>query len=245
MSRGFSLIELLVATAISALIAGAIAAVVPPLQALFEQTPAAIDVQQRGRTAVDTIIQAVRGADQVLLLDADPSRTYFRELQAVVPKAGGATGVVAADQSGPGGQLFLAAAGCPAIPDVCGFIPGSIAMIADAAGRYDVFTVGSINTNGGSITAVRPFDRVYAADAVIVEVDVYTFRLDAQADGSSTLVRQTAAGAVQPIVDHVTDLRFENIFSGKGVAVALTLPPQRPTLRASSRRFAAVVRNLR
>jgi prepilin-type N-terminal cleavage/methylation domain-containing protein len=245
MSRGFSLVELLVAIVITALITAAAAAVVPPLQALFEHTPAVIDVQQRGRTAVDTITQAVRGAVEVLLLDADPSQTHFRVLQAVVPIVGGARGVLAADQSGPGGQLFLAAGGCPGIPDVCGFERGSFGRIAGANGRFDLFVVGSINTNGGSITPGRPFDQSYAVGAVVVEVDVYTFRLDPQGDGSSTLVRQTAAGAVQPIVDRVTELRFEQTLHGRGVDVALTLQPHQPPSPASSRRFAVAARNLR
>ncbi len=245
MNRGFSLLELLIAITITALLAAVTAAVVPPLHALFEQTPAAIDLQQRGRTAVDTIAQAVRAADQVLLLDADPARSHFRELQTVAPKADGAQGTLARDQSSPGGHLYLYDTGCPAVPDVCGFVRGTVAMIANDSGQFDVFIVGSINVVSGSISPGRSFDRSYAEGAMVVEVDAHTFRLDPQADGSSTLVRQTAAGAIQPIVDRVSELRFERAFGDKGVEVALALQPLRMPAPTSLRRVAVVARNLR
>jgi prepilin-type N-terminal cleavage/methylation domain-containing protein len=244
MSRGFSLLELLIATAISALLAAAIAAVVPPLQASFERTPAQIDLQQRGRTAIDTIAQAVRGADRVVLFDETQVEGRFNQLMTVAPAPNAARGVVAYDQLGAGGDLFLTPAPCPSAPDVCGFAPGSSAVIAGAGGGFDVFTVGSADAATRSLSPRRPFNQAYAADATIVEVDVYTFRLDPQADGSSTLVRQTASGAVQPIVDRVSVLRFAHTFDARGVGVELQLQAHGSTA-AITRRIAIAARNVR
>ena len=245
MIRGFSLLELLIATAISALVAGAIAAVTPSLQAFFEQAPAAIDLQQRGRTAVDAIAQAVRSADKLLLLDHDSSRGHFGQLMTIAPKANAAQGLLAADQPGPGGALWLSVSRCANVPDVCGFARGSVARIADGGGRFDVFTVGAIDAAARTLSPRRPFDQPYPVNASIVEVDAYTFRLDPQPDGSSTLVRETGTGTVQPIVDRVSELRFEPTVGARGIDVILTLQPQVTAVGATTRRIEIVARNVR
>lgn len=244
-ARGFSLLELLIATAIAALVTAGIAAVVPSLQAYFERAPGTIDLQQRARTAVDAIAQAVRAADEVVLLDRDASHGHFRQLQTTAPKTNAAQGVVVEDQLGPGGELWLSAARCPGVPEVCGFVRGSIARIADGTGRFDIFTVGSADVVARGIAPRRPFDEPYAAAAIVVEVDAYTFRLDPQPDGSFVLVRETASGAVQPIVDRVSDMRFERSLDARGIDVTLTLQSQGPRAEESTRRLAIVARNLR
>ena len=42
------------------------------------------------------------------------------------------------------------------------------------------------------------------------EVGLDTYRLEPEADGSRTLVRQTAAGAVQPMVDNVAEFELSS-----------------------------------
>lgn len=241
--RGFALLELLIATAIATLVAAAIAAMVPSLQAFFEQAPAAIDLQQRGRTAIDAIAVAVRAADHVTPFDPD-AHGHFRQLRTIAPKPDAAQGVVAEDQAGAGGELWLSAARCPWVADVCGFVRGSVARITDGAGRFDVFTVGAIDVASRGITPRHPFDAPYAADATLVEVDAYTFRLDPQPDGSSALVRETASGAVQPLVDRISELRFEPSIDGRGIDVTVTLQSHRSQAAESARRLAVVARNV-
>ena len=243
--RGFSLLELLIATAISALFAAAVAAVVPSLQAYFEQAPGTIDLQQRARTAVDAIAHAVRAADEVMLLDQDSSHGSFRQLRSIAPKTNGAQGVVEEDQSGNGGELWLSTARCPNVPDLCGFVRGSIARIADGTGRSDIFTVGSIDAAARGLAPRRPFDQPYAADATVVEVDVYTFRLDPQPDGSFALVRETGSGAVQPIVDRVSEVTFERAVDAREINVTLTVQSHASRAGKSTRRMAMVARNVR
>ncbi|HJU41646.1 MAG TPA: prepilin-type N-terminal cleavage/methylation domain-containing protein [Vicinamibacterales bacterium] len=245
MSRGFSLLELLIATAIATAFAAAIATVVPSLQAFFEHTPAAIDLQQRGRTAVDVIAQAIRSADKIVLADEDPDHDYFRRLTAIAPRVNAAQGVLAEDQVGAGGDLALSEMRCPNVPDVCGFVRGTVAVISDTSGRFEVFTVGSSDGAMQSISPRRRFDEPYAADATVLEVDANTFRLEPQPDGSFTLVRETGAGAVQPIVDRVSDVRFERTFDVRGIDITLTLQSHRAGGGESTRRLAVVARNVR
>ena len=243
MSRGFTLVEVLIATAISALLAGAVATAVPPLQAFFEQAPAAIDVQQRARTAIDAIAQAVRAADNVLLLDEDAVDSHFRQLMTIAPRPYAAQGVVA-DQSDPGGDVWLGAEQCPGVPDVCGFSRGSIARITDSDGRFELFVVGSVDAAARRLSPRRRFADAYAATATVVEVDAFTFRLDPAPDGSSTLVRETAAGAVQPIADGVTALKFARALDDRGIDVTLTLHSHGTRAGETTRRMAIVTRNL-
>lgn len=226
MNNGFSLVELLIALTICAVISASIAAVVPPARIAFEQTPAELDLQQRGRTAIDVIVRAVRAAGShvivseelgplagvvpaVIPFDRDASGTRFVRLKVIAPRANAAQGILASHQTGSKGDLILSPTRCPAVPVVCGFAKDTTAVIADGSGRFDVFTIASAQALTERLTSARPLTPPYAAGSVVVEADVYTFQLEAQPDGSHALVRVTAGGAVQPIVDRVARLQFE------------------------------------
>jgi prepilin-type N-terminal cleavage/methylation domain-containing protein len=207
-SRGFTLVELLVAMAVTLLLAGALIGAVGPAREAFARVPAELDLQQSARTALDQIAQAIRSAGgRVAVSEPDESGTSL-ELTAIVPVAGGAQGVLEVDQGAPDGAITLAASPCPTVREVCGFRAGSIAMAADDDGGTDVFAISSINRGARRLHPAAPLSRSYAAGAVVREVDRFTFRLDEQDDESYSLVRVTAAGAVQPIVDRVEDIAF-------------------------------------
>jgi prepilin-type N-terminal cleavage/methylation domain-containing protein len=223
---GFSLVELLIAMTICVVISAGIAAVVPPARVAFERIPAELDLQQRGRTAVDTIAQAIRAAGSTVIVsdelgplagvvpavipsDLDPSGTRFLRLKVIAPRPNAAQGILSQHQAGPHGDLVLSSSRCPGVPVVCGFTSDTTAVIADGSGRFDVFTIASAQAATDTLTPARQLVPPYAAGSIVVEVDVYTFQLDAQPDGSHALVRVTAGGAVQPIVDRVTTLHFE------------------------------------
>jgi prepilin-type N-terminal cleavage/methylation domain-containing protein len=211
---GFALIELLIALAISSLVAAGIAGMVPASRAAFEHTPAALDLQQRGRTLVDTIAPAVRSAGvpgfvpAVVLADPDPSGESFTSLLAIARRPGGGEGVLDRDQAGPSGGLILSPAGCPDVEEVCGFAAGAAAVIADGAGQFDLFIVQDTRRIFRRLVSTSALSAAYPAGSIVVEVDADTFRLETQPDGTKTLVRVTLAGAIQPVVDRVRDLSF-------------------------------------
>lgn len=226
--EGVSVIELLVALTICAVVSASIAAVVPPTRAIFERTPAELDLQQRARAAIDAIVYAIRaaGADvaasgelgplaaivpAVVPLEVDADGTAFSKLKVIAPRASPAQGTLAQHQAGPNGGLVLAPSRCPEVEVVCGFTEGATAVIADGSGRFDVFTIASAEGATYRLTPSRPLIPPYAAGSIVAEVDVFTFQLTAQPDGSQTFARVTAAGAVQPLVDRVTRLRFEPV----------------------------------
>ncbi len=221
---GFSLVELLVALAICALLSGAIAGVAPHARAAFDATPEVLDIQQRERTVADLLTRTLRSAalitatrddgtagekvPTVVLLDPDEDGTRFHAVH-VLSITGHGRGVLDADQSGPSTALRLQPdANCPQAREVCGFARGATAIVADVDGRFDVFTIAATNQAAHTLSPSAGFDSAYPAGAVVVEVSADLYRLVPQADGSATLVRETAAGAVQPIVDNLRDLSF-------------------------------------
>lgn len=240
MTRGFSLIELLVALTVCALLSGAVAAIVAPARAAFESTPEALDLQQRGRVATDVLTGALRSAGRiviasgsgsppepvpaVLLLDPiDAGGTQFKALYVMKP-SGIARGLLEVDQPGASGPLTLSpTSGCPAVGVVCGFSSGMSAAIVDRDGRFEVFTVGAASPGAHTVTPSRALGDWFAAGSLVVEVEAYRYALHPQADGSSTLSRTTIAGAVQPIVDQVVDVVFEGWQRTPGSAALIPL----------------------
>ncbi len=222
-ANGFSLIELLVALTVCALLSGAVAAVAPQARAAFEATPEVLDLQQRERTVADVLTRVVRSAGLIVatrddgtvgeraaaveLLEPDRGGAVFHSLR-VIAMVGHGRGVLQADQSGPSGSLRLDA-NCPSTGDVCGFSKGTVAAVVDVAGGVDVFTVGATSKSAHSISPLRALSGVYASGSAVFEVSANSYYLDEQSDGTFALVRETAAGAVQPMVDNVLELRIE------------------------------------
>ncbi len=221
---GFSLVELLVALTICALLSAAVAGVAPRARAAFDAAPEVLDMQQRERTVADLLTRALHSAalisatrddgtagevvPAVVLLEPDADGTRFHAVHVLSAKGHG-RGVLDADQVGPSAALRLQPdANCPTAGEVCGFARGATAVVADVDGRFDVFTIAATNQVAHTLSPTTGFDAAYPAGAVVIEVFADLYRLARQADGSSTLVRETAAGAVQPMVDNIKELSF-------------------------------------
>ncbi len=243
---GFTVIELLVALAIVLVIAAVLAHVVQPARVVFERVPADLELQQRGRTAIAVMAQALRSAGRnvaattalsalsemlpvVSLTGPDASGETFTTLTVIAPAVDAAQGVLAVDQAGNGGAIALATMPCPNVREVCGFSAGMTAVIADGSGHYDVFVVAAAVAGASTLNADRAFSQPYPAGSAVIEIDHHTFSLAAQSDGSFSLVRETAAGAVQPVVDFATALAFRA--SDRRVDVAVTLQAATGSLR--------------
>jgi type II secretory pathway pseudopilin PulG len=221
---GFTVIELLIALAITLAIAGGIAAVATPARVAFDRVPAELELHQRGRIAIDVLSQAIRAAGKdvaatnlvgslpdllpaVSVSDPDDSGA-FTSVRVIVPVADAAQGVLSDDQPAPGGSMTLDVVPCPNVKDVCGFTPGAAVVVADGAGHFDVFVVASTNPGARRLTPKFALSQSYPAGSVVVEIDDHTFSLEEQDDGSYSLIRVTAAGAVQPVADFLAELTF-------------------------------------
>jgi prepilin-type N-terminal cleavage/methylation domain-containing protein len=217
--KGFTLIELLVAMTITLLLAGALAGVAQPARAAFERVPAELELYQRGRAAIDALSQALRAS-----VSLPGEAGTFSELSVVVPVAGPAQGVLSEDQSGPGEAMMLGPDRCPGIEDVCGFTAGAIVLIADGDAHHEVFSIASVNVAARSIAPDGILSQSYPSAASVVEVDQFTFRLAEQPDGSYSLIRETPAGAIQPIVDGISELSFD--VAGREIDAGFVQPEQ-------------------
>jgi prepilin-type N-terminal cleavage/methylation domain-containing protein len=204
---GFTLVELLVALTITLLVAGALAATAPAARAAFDRVPSELEMQQRGRVVIDVLTQALRAAERVSLGDLDEDGRSA-ELTVVTPIVNPAQGILSIDQAVPGGSMTLGVTACPSVKDLCGFVKGTVAIVTDGSGDYDVFIVASVDAAMRRITPADVLSRAYPAGSRVIEVEQNSFGLDEQADGSFALVRTTAAGAVQPIADAVLSLAF-------------------------------------
>jgi prepilin-type N-terminal cleavage/methylation domain-containing protein len=258
MNRGFTIIELLIALTITLLIAGALVSVAQSARAAFDRLPAELELQQRGRTAVDVLSQALRASGKdvaatahlgpfrdllptVLVSEPDESGA-FTELTVILPVADAAQGVLLADQAGPAAPMILGTTACPNVKEVCGFSSASTAVIADGAGSHDVFSIAATNAGARLLTPAGPLSLSYPAGSVVVEVEQFTFSLAAQTDGTYSLIRTTAAGAVQPIVDFVNGLWFDASVGEVAVTVSLQAPTESLRGLISDRVFRSSIR---
>lgn len=222
--RGFTVVELLVAMTITLAVAAVIVAAAQPARDAFDRVPAELDLQQRGRTALEGLTQAVRAADIVSFADPDGAGS-FASMTTIVPVASAAQGVLDVDQTTPGGPITLAVAPCPNVKDVCGFTNGAAAVITQG-GTFDVFIVSATDAGARRLSPDRALSRAYPRGSAVLEIEASTFRLDEQTDGTYSLIRETAAGAVQPVVDFLADLVFSVQVQQVDVAFTVHAPSE-------------------
>ncbi|MBM3807523.1 MAG: prepilin-type N-terminal cleavage/methylation domain-containing protein [Acidimicrobiia bacterium] len=235
--RGFTIIELLVAMALLLAISAALAGAAGPARHAFDRVPAYLEQEQRGRAALEPIVRGLRSAAIVSAVDPDENGVSGA-LTAVVPVANGAQGILGSDQAAPTGSISLAVAPCPHVRDVCGFSPGTVVLITrDMA--FDVFIVATTSPGTRRLTPGRALSQAYPAGSRLLEVEQHSFSLESQSDGTQTLIRETASGAIQPMVDLLSGLTFfvqpEQVEIGVTVLPTIDSVPHR-AFKASVRR---------
>ncbi len=228
-ARGFTLAELLVAMVLGLLVAGASVAFAASVRRVFVVEPEALDAMRRVREGGMALVTAIAnaGGDQALadgvsplpalmplvtpLVSLDGSGGSVFRAVSVVRAVPGASARLATQQPGVAGPLTLdrSAGVCPAVPLVCGFQVGDIAVVADGWGRAEVFEVREIDDGGGQLRASRALAYAYPAGAWVTAVRADRLGLLREPDGSQNLVRLTAAGAQEPMLDGVVDLQLD------------------------------------
>lgn len=224
-TRGFTAVELLVATVMTLLVIGGGVVMAASARWSLAVEPAAIDTTRRAREGVFALTEAVGSAgggvaagDGVLTLAA--SVPVVRPLTSLDESPGdrftalwllravpGAVGRLAQPQEGPAGSLTLDATGpCPQSTGVCGFRLDDVAVVFDDRGHFDVFDVAAVSDALIRIVPRVPLSRAYGTGDWVLSARVDRFGLVRQPDGSGTLTRVSWAGAVEPLVDGVVDL---------------------------------------
>ena len=234
-AAGFALLEVLAATAIVLILAGSLLAVTLPTHAGFAREPAANDVQDRVRTAAQSLRQELLEAGsgpaapsgglplgllvppvlpyRIGLRRADPPGTFRHDLITVVSSSPGAAATtIAADFQGSVGIVTVnTPPGCPLGHPSCGLEPGMGVLLLDQSGQADYYGVSAAVGNLVTLAARGPATgRRYAAGARLVPIDVSTYyiRPSAGSDGPQ-LARYDGNASDLPFVDHLVELAVE------------------------------------
>ena len=228
--RGFSLVEVLISTAISlsaTLIACRLAA---GAQTHWRVTAARVDLQQRARAAADMLSRALLEAGAGP--QAGPAYgPLSRYIPAVLPRRVGVRGAHPFDQvrrdsftairvladvshstlalpmaSGSTAMELAAVTGCP-VP-TCGFAEGSAAMLIDPDGSYDIVTITGVAAASLTVRARGAASgRTHRVGSPVLSIDSSSFFVD---PSTFVLHRYDGDASDVPAIDDVVamDVRY-------------------------------------
>jgi prepilin-type N-terminal cleavage/methylation domain-containing protein len=241
--RGFSLVELLIATALALLITCALAAALNPSRLIAETQAEAMDMQQGGRFAIATLQRDLdlagagpeRGAGAGPLVnhlppilprrigarDADPVATARSDAFSVlwVPRT---TAQATLDAPLDTGRLIVSSStACFPASSACGFRDGMGVIVFDDAGRFDLFTATATDATGVSARRrAAGAGMPYPTGSAAAEVTARTWYFDPAA----RQLRQYDTDTTDtPALDDVVAMRVE--YFGRPEAPSQPKPP--------------------
>ena len=244
-SHGFSLIELLIAVAITLVVAGAIFGLTGPAYAMFHTAVERADMQQRLRIGIEAIAKDLmmagmpgRTVAAVLprrqgLRSPDPPDVFFDDRISVmyVPPAA-ATTTLSADTASTVAVPVQPQRNCPIANPLCGFRVNQLVSVFDGAGAHDEFRIIAIQDNPPALLGGgTPLSAQYSAGAIVSEIVAATYWL--QID---QLMRYDGSQTDSPVADGVVRLRFQ-YFGGWASSL---VPLDEPRFDADLRRIRLV-----
>jgi type II secretory pathway pseudopilin PulG len=235
--RGFTIVELLIATAIMMAVIASTFALLNPAQGMFAAQPEAMEMQQRLRVGLDALTRDLMMAGagtysgpiagslglyfapvlpyRIGAVGADSAGQYFTDRITVVyvPPTSAQTRI--ADPIGSASSFsdvnVTSEPGCPASDPSCGFEIGMDAVVMDAKGAWDTFTVCDVR--GATLQLEHrgaELSKTYEAGAFISQVATYTYWLKTDvATDSYQLMRYDGNHSDVPIADNIVGLAFE------------------------------------
>jgi prepilin-type N-terminal cleavage/methylation domain-containing protein len=236
--KGFTLVELLVAMAITLVVAAATLSLIGPAHEAFQVQPETADLHQRIRVGIDALQRdlLMAGAGMYAAGDAGPleqalapvmpyrafgsssdaaRRVYFRP-DAIsllfVPATASQTTLSMAMAAGGLGISIDNPATCPAATatQACGLTRGDQVLVFDRAGEWEVFTVDRIDVGDAVTLKGQAPTRIFAEGSNVVEAVAVSYALKADpATLAYQLVRADGSDPAQPLLDHVVNLGFQ------------------------------------
>ena len=231
---GFTILEMLVASAIVLTITGVVFHLMDPAQASFQAQPEIADLQQRLRVGVEALRRELlmAGAGTAAGPVAGPLSGYFAPM---VPYRAGDrrndpdAGVFFRDdaislfyvpatpsQAATAGAITQTAvelqvetpANCPppAADRICGFGEGTRVLLFDAGGAWDAITVTGVAGDTVGLAYEGELAAPYAAGAAVAQLAMQTFYWKAD---TSQLMHYDGEVTDLPLVDDVVGLAFE------------------------------------
>ena len=230
--EGFSLLEVLVSTAVMLTVTAGIFSVMNPATGAFSREPEVADTQQRLRVATDTLykdlVMAGGGAysgtqagtlsyffasvlpyRQGLTLD-DPPGTYKTDTITLmyVPTTSAQTTISQPMPASSSELKVNSEPQCDKADCLCGFKGGMNVLIYDDTGSYDNFTITEVQCPAAHLQHnLNDLAKQYDTNSKIVQVADHTYYLNAQ---TSQLMHYDGSNAPDtPVVDNVVGLNFE------------------------------------
>lgn len=200
--RGFSLLELLVASTMSVMVVGGMLIVLDGLRDVQRDQQQLIDAQMTARLALEQMQRDIQLAGIGLLGMLSP-------LPVIEPRDDGGIDVrfnsdnltarLTANMSGPGGTLV--------VDDSSGFAPGMEVIIYDGTGAFDLATLTSVGAN--ALTHGGTLSKAYQVSegAAVKRVQTITYRLQT-VDGAFWLQRQEDDGPGLPVAINVRSMNI-------------------------------------
>jgi Tfp pilus assembly protein PilW len=232
---GFSLVELTIGLALTLALTAAVFTLTQSARAASDTQSEVVDLQQRTRVAVDTMAHdlMMAGAGPYVSGYAgplsgsippvmpfrrgngggDPPGTFRSDAITIafVPTTAAQTTLTA--DVAFGSQTFILAREqvCAGGVNLCGFAPGVSVVAYDAAGSFQVFTIGATLDAASQITTTTPASTLFRSGSALVEIDMRTYSLKADAAIQATqLIRTDAATNISvPVLDHVVTLALD------------------------------------
>jgi hypothetical protein len=229
--RGYSVIELLVASAVLLAVCGSVFGLLHDALAATPVLEETTDIHQRSRVAADALAADVRAAAAGTAAGAlSPYLAAVEPREPWAPPGSAGDTVLTLRYTMPGGAharlaqtldpgalvVMLDGAGCPSGTAACGFTAGAQAVIVDDAGFAAFVAVDSIGP--GTLVVSDPYAGravAFPAGALVAEATEVSYAYD---PGARQL-RRTEGGGSFVIADNVVGASFD--YFGDG---ALPLP---------------------
>ena len=229
---GYTLIELLISTAIMLTVTGAIFSLMNPAQGSAQTQPEVADMQQRMRVGNETLfkelVMAGAGPYQGPItgslvnffasvvprrlgrINPDPA-TVFRSdtiTLSYIPNSYSQTTISSAMPT-PSAELKVTPQpNCPAdAGNLCGFKEGMDVIIFDTSGNFDFFTITNVQDAAAHLQhRGQDLSTSYDVGASVTQIVSNTYYLNRT---THQLMRYNLNDQDTPIVDDVVDLKFE------------------------------------
>jgi hypothetical protein len=219
--RGYTFIELIVASAIVIALGAALLGLLHDGLAATPALEEMTDLHQRARVSIDRLDAEIRAAAA-----GSPSGPLSQSFAAIEPRAptdaagtasssrltvryvphGGAHSRLVQPLAPSAPIAFVdTAAGCPVGTTACGFNAATTALISDTAGSADLVSVDAIGPGALTISDVIASRAAYPAGSEVVEARQVSFIFDPAA----RQLRRLEGGGSFVLVDNVTAVNFE------------------------------------
>lgn len=231
---GFSLVEMLISTAIMLAVTGAIFTLMNPAQGNAQAQPEVADIQQRMRVGVDSLFKEIMMAGagpyqgpvtgslvnffasvvprRVGDVGADPtvgagSFTTDKITLTYIPNSYSQTTISAAMPPQSSELKVTSQPNCPAAQPLCGFSVGMDVVIFDTSGNWDTFTITNVQDPAGHLQhRGQNLNYAYNVGASVTQVVSNTFYLNR---ATNQLMKYDGHASDVALVDNVVGLTFQ------------------------------------